>query len=484
MAQATENDPPQETATEESVPIDVTVEDAGVCKKKLVITVPRDRIEAKFDERFTELEREAQVPGFRPGHAPRRLIEKRFRRPVAEEVRVALVTEAFEKAVEQEKLDVIGEPDLDPEQIELPEEGEMRFSVELEVRPEFELPDYEGIPVDVERPEITDKQVEDALERLRESHGSLEPLTKNQKAKEGDAVTADLTIEVGDEKIVDGEEMWLAVAPGSVAGVPLENLPDILKGVKAGDTREEAITISEKAEREDLRGKEARIFIAVKEIRRPKPADDETILRRTEHETLDDLKEDLRRRLQNQSESVYRERQEEAVRDWLLEKAPFELPEELAKRFADRILVRHLMDLRYRGVPANEVEKRMEEFRNAAGERAARDLKLTFILDRIAKEEKVEVTDAEVDARVRFIAAQYGRRDDRLREEMAQRGTLDSLRSQIREDKVMRLLLDKARIKGEEAEEQVSVATREKAEEDTDEKAAEEAPADEEPETT
>ncbi|MGB3087066.1 MAG: hypothetical protein WBC53_04975, partial [Phycisphaerae bacterium] len=201
-------------------------------------------------------------------------------------------------------------------------------------------------------------------------------------------------------------------------------------------------------------------------------------------ETLDDLKEDLRRRLQNQSESVYRERQEEAVRDWLLEKAPFELPEELAKRFADRILVRHLMDLRYRGVPADEVEKRMEEFRNAASERAARDLKLTFILDRIAKEEKVEVTDAEVDARVRFIAAQYGRRDDRLREEMAQRGTLDSLRSQIREDKVMRLLLDKAHIKGEEAEEQVSVATREKAEEDTDEKAAEEAPADEELETT
>jgi len=111
----------------------------------------------------------------------------------------------------------------------------------------------------------------------------------------------------------------------------------------------------------------------------------------------------------------------------------------------------------------------MEEFRNAAGERAARDLKLTFILDRIAKEEKVEVTDAEVDARVRFIAAQYGRRDDRLREEMAQRGTLDSLRSQIREDKVMRLLLDKARIKGEEAEVE-SKAGRETADENADEK--------------
>jgi len=483
MAEATENDPPQETATEESVQIDVTVEDAGVCKKKLVITVPRDRIDAKFDERFTELEREAQVPGFRPGHAPRRLIEKRFRRPITEEVRVALVTEAFEKAVEQEELDVIGEPDLDPEQIELPEEGEMSFSVELEVRPEFELPDYEGIPVDVERPEITDEQVEEGLERLRNSLGTFEPLAEDQKAKEEDALRVDLTVEVGDEKIVDAEETWLKAAPGSVAGIPIENLPDLLKGAKVGDSKEKTFTVSKEAERTDLRGKEAKVSITVKEIRRPKPADDETILNRTEQETLDDLKEDLRRRLRNQSESAYRERQEEAVRDWLLEKAPFELPEELAKRFADRILVRHLMDLRYRGVPADEVEKRMEEFRNAAGERAARDLKLTFILDRIAKEEKVEVTDAEVDARVRFIAAQYGRRDDRLREEMAQRGTLDSLRSQIREDKVMRLLLDKARIKGEEAEVE-SKADRETADEDTDEKAADEAPADEKPETT
>jgi len=119
-APATDAAKPEETATAVEAPaFEVAVEDMGVCKKKLSITIPREAIDRKFEERFAELEREAQVPGFRPGHAPRRLIEKRFRRAVAEEVRVGLVSETLTKALEQEKLDVIGEPDIDPESVEL-----------------------------------------------------------------------------------------------------------------------------------------------------------------------------------------------------------------------------------------------------------------------------------------------------------------------------------------------------------------------------
>ncbi|MCX5648911.1 MAG: hypothetical protein NTX40_07435, partial [Planctomycetota bacterium] len=126
------------------------------------------------------------------------------------------------------------------------------------------------------------------------------------------------------------------------------------------------------------------------------------------------------------------------------------LPEGLAQRHAERLFVRHIVNLRYRGVPAEEIEKQREELRSSASANAARELKLFFILDAIAQKEKIEATDAEVDARLRFIAAQYGRRDDHIREEMQERGTLDSLRSQIRDDKVMRLLLERALAKGDE----------------------------------
>ena len=449
-APATDAAKPEETAAEPSTPMDVTVEDAGVCKKKLSITIPREAIDRKFEERFAELEREAQVPGFRPGHAPRRLVEKRFRRAVAEEVRVGLVSETLSKALEQEKLDVIGEPDIDPESVELPDDGPMTFSLELEVRPEFVLPDYAGVPVDVEPHEVGDKGVEQALERLREMHGSLKAVRKGSKAKKGDVVTGVLSLKVGDVAVVDGEEARLPVAAVSVQGVPVLTLPDVLEGAKAGETKTGTFTVGDEATKEDLRGKEAEITIQVKEIGRPTPADDKTLLEQTAYETIEALREGLKRQLENQNESAYREAQEEAVREWLLEHAPFELPEGLAQRHAERLFVRHIVNLRYRGVPAEEIEKQREELRSSASANAARELKLFFILDAIAQKEKIEATDAEVDARLRFIAAQYGRRDDHIREEMQERGTLDSLRSQIRDDKVMRLLLEKALVKGDE----------------------------------
>ena len=450
-APATDAAKSEETATAEEAPaMQVAVEDMGVCKKKLSITIPREAIDRKFEERFTELEREAQVPGFRPGHAPRRLIEKRFRRAVAEEVRVGLVSETLTKALEQEKLDVIGEPDIDPESVELPDDGPMTFSLELEVRPEFVLPDYAGIPADVERHEVADKDVEQALERLREMHGSLKAVRKGSKAKKGDVVTGALSLKVGDVTVVDGEEARLPVAAVAVQGIPVPTLPDVLEGAKAGETKTGTFTVGDDAPKEDLRGKEAEIAIQVKEIGRPTPADDKRLLEQTAYETIEALQEGLKRQLERENESAYREAQEEAVREWLLEHAPFELPEGLAQRHAERLYVRHLVDLRYRGVPAEEIEKQREELRSSASANAVRELKLFFILDAIARKEKIEATDAEVDARLRFIAAQYGRRDDRVREEMQERGTLDSLRSQIRDDKVMRLLLEKALVKGEE----------------------------------
>jgi trigger factor len=153
-----------------------------------------------------------------------------------------------------------------------------------------------------------------------------------------------------------------------------------------------------------------------------------------------------------------------------------ELPEDLAKRHADRLLGRTLVNLQYRGAPVAEIENRLDEIRSASAAQSARDLKLTFILDRIASKEKVEVTDAEVDARVRFIAAQYGRRADRVREDMQAKGTLESLRGQIQEDKVIRMLLDKAKVAGEPEKPAASAADAQKPQEASEPQAQSDAP--------
>jgi len=432
--------------------MEVTVETLAACKKKLSITIPPEDIKAKFEERFAELEREAQVPGFRPGRAPRRLVEKRFREAVAEEVRTKLVAEAFEKAVKEQNLDVIGEPELDPEAIKMPDDGPLTFSIELEVRPEFQLPDYVGIPVSAERPAVTDEGVAQALERLRESHGRLDPVPAEEEIKANDLITGDLTIQAGETMVVDQQGVRLPVAAIAVEGIRIENLPELLKGAKTGETRSGKITISQEAEREDVRGKDAEVRIKIGSAARVALPDNLALLKTMDYEDMEALKAGVRRQLESQSDAAYSRAQEQAVEQWLLEKIPFDLPADLTARHANRLLQRRLADLQYRGITVDEIEKRLVEIQNATAEDAARDLKLHFILDAIGKNEKVEVIDAEVDARVRMIAMQYGRREDRLREEMQEQGTLDSLRQQILEDKVLRLLLEKAKVAAPGAE--------------------------------
>jgi trigger factor len=426
--------------------MDVQVETIATCKKRLSITIPREEIDAKFDERFTELENEAFVPGFRVGHAPRRLIEKRFRDAVAEEVRLKLVSEAFEKALQEQELDVVGDPDVDPEKIELPDEGPMTFSVDLEVRPEFELPeDTTTIPVDeVERPEVSDESVAEALERLREQNGRLETAGADEPAGERDLVVADLTIQAGDVMVVDRQNVRLPVRQVAIDGIRLDELPGLLTGAKAGDTKETTITIGQDADNEDVRGKEAHLAVKVNEVQRLKVPTDDELLQATDYEDMEALRGAIRRQQESRSEAQFREAQEEAVRNWLLQEIPFDLPQDLVSRHANRLLQRRLMALQYRGVPADELEQHMDEIAGATSDQAARDLRLHFILDAVAKAEGIEVTDTEVDARVRFMAVQYGRKADRLREEMEASGHLDSLRGQILEDKVIRTLLDRA----------------------------------------
>src|SRR5688500_16387986 len=142
----------------------VKVEDLGPATKKISVEIPRDRIEAKMAEQFKELRSQAAIPGFRPGHAPQKLIEKRFAGDVKEQVRRTLISESYEQAVEKNKLQVIGEPEFDnPEGIQLPEAGNFTYSFQVEVQPEFDVPDMGGLKVRRPRIEISSENIDQAM---------------------------------------------------------------------------------------------------------------------------------------------------------------------------------------------------------------------------------------------------------------------------------------------------------------------------------
>ena len=160
-------------ATEEQeYTYNVKVEDLGPATKKIVIEIPEDRIEEKLAEQFKDPRSQAAIPGFRPGHAPQKLIEKRFATDVKDQVRRSLVARVYEQALEKNNLNVLGEPDFDnPEAIQLPESGPMNFSFTVEVQPEFTIPELKDIKVKKPKIEVKDENVDQAMQNLREQQG-------------------------------------------------------------------------------------------------------------------------------------------------------------------------------------------------------------------------------------------------------------------------------------------------------------------------
>jgi len=425
----------------------VTIEDAGICKKKLSFEIPRDDIQAKVDETLDELTKTAQVPGFRPGHAPKRLVQKKLRDEIQDQVKAELISEAYKKAVEEHHLDVLREEEFDPETVELPDDGPMVFDVQIEVKPEIVPPDLSDIQLQVPRVEVSDDDVRQAVDSLRRARGRFVEQNKTVQAAERDMLTADVRITADGETLFEAADGTLAVVPQAIGGIRIDRLAEELSGKKAGDTAVFSVTIPDDYETESLRGKEAEVAVTVKAVRRIEmPPLDDDFAKSLGVDTVADLEKGVRERIEGDASDARDAARRDALAAWLLDRVPLEVPEGVAEANAGRVFNQQVVSLQRRGVPIPQIEERAEELMEACRNRAQRDLKLAFILEAIAKDENIETTEDELQARVRLIADNYGRPTDRMYEELEKRGHLDALREQIRDDKVYQTLLSKATV--------------------------------------
>ena len=181
-----------QTETKEEIKNIVNITDAGPCKKKISVEIPQEKINKVLDEQYDQLRRDALVPGFRKGRAPRRLLEKRFGKETTEQVKLKLLADASEAAIKDNNLDALGEPDIDHEKIELPQSGSLKFDFEIEVRPQFKLPSLEGIPVEKPKLEVTDQIIEQEITELQKRLGTWKP--KDGKIAQEDQIIADVVL--------------------------------------------------------------------------------------------------------------------------------------------------------------------------------------------------------------------------------------------------------------------------------------------------
>ena len=449
--EAVEEDQPQAAEAEENIhdKNTVTIEDSGSCRKKITVEIPEETIKASLDEQYQDLRKEAAIPGFRKGRAPVRLIEKRFGSEIGLQVKVKLLADASQAAVEANKLDVLGDPDIDHEKVELPEAGSMTFDFEVEVRPEFDLPELEGVEVEKPKVEPTDEEIDEEIMTMRCRSGIWTP-KEDGTVEEDDQIIADVVMEIADveehEKL-DNIEV-LVREMGFVGPVPVEGLSDLLVGAKAGDEKKTTVEVPKTFHNEQYRGKKVDITIEVKDIKHLNPAEmNSGFLERFGVDNEDDLREKLMEYRRSQAEREARASMADQIHRYLVDNTEFDLPEDIVADQSTRILQRQYTNMLMQGLPREQVDQQMQQIRAGSDERAEEQLKLFFLMDKIAEALEITTTEEEINGHIAQVAAARNRRPAKVREELVKDGSLTQFVLQVREQKCIEKILESAKIK-------------------------------------
>ncbi|MCP4377278.1 MAG: trigger factor [bacterium] len=423
----------------------VSVEEAGKLRKKVTVTIPQATIDVKRNEMYGELGDTAQVPGFRIGHAPRRLIEKRFGKEVAADVRNALIGESLGHAIEKTDLNVLGEPDLELDDIELPESGEMAFSFEVEIAPEFDLPNLKDIPVNKRLVEVGDDRIDEYVNELRSTRATFEP--SDGPAADGDSLVVSAEVAVEGATTVKRDDIALRVAPGQIEGLPLVDLGTALVGKTAGDTATLEVTVPEAHPNEDWKGKLASVEVTVKSLTsKILPPADAEFAKQLGFEAIDELREFVRERMSERIESEIASDMRAQVSTHLLDNTEFDLPEGVAARHTEGVLRRRYIELLRSGMPREQLDENMTVIQAEAQQQADRELRLQFILGKIADDMEIEISDGDLNATIASMAAQYQRRPEKMRQELESDGSLEQVRTSMREDAALDKILGDAKV--------------------------------------
>jgi trigger factor len=418
-----------------------TIEEAGAARKRIKLDIPAERIQGKLKEAFGELQHDAVLPGFRRGRAPKRLIEKRFGGDIRNTVKQQVVAEAYEKAVEDNKLEAIGEPEIDLSKIELPETGNLQVTIEVEVSPEFELPSIEKIQVKKPKLEANEERLNLAVENLRKYFGHWHDKTD---VADDDTVVSDVKI-VTEEgtTVLEQPQVSLTTQATEIAGIKLENLGETLKGKKIGDTATLEGNLPEDHPDGNLKGKKAKITLDIKGIKHQHlPEVNKEFAEMLGFDNVEELKKDLKERLVTQLEQETKGAMAQQVYRYLLSNTNLELPAKLSQRQMANVLRRRATELMQRGTPEAEIVQQIDALRISSAQQAAVDLRLFFIMGKLAEQFGIDVNEEEVNARIAAIAAQYGRRPEKLRSQMNASGQLEQLFLQIRDGKVVDKLVE------------------------------------------
>jgi trigger factor len=446
----------------------VQIEDIGPLRKQVTITVPRDAIDEQLNEQFDELRQEADVPGFRKGRAPQKLIRKRFGHEVGDQVGSSLIGNAYLAAVERESLAVLGDPllrvkvtekrrdggsnrEVEAEKLlpvdealkhmPLPNEGDLVYTCEVDIKPEFDLPSLEEIPVERPQFKVADEDVEAEIRRRMALRGKFVPV-EDGVAQTDDVLVGAARVTVDGDAIHSEDNAELAVRDQTYDGLPLFGFGKAATGKKVGGVVGVELTVPDDYTHVDARGKPARFELTVTQVKRLEvPELDDDYLASLGYDSAEEFREVIREAMERAVDNHVRRHMCGQIEKYLLDNTQMELPQGISQRHTERIVSRRMMEFYSQGVPEAEIFKQLDELRTRASEQAADELRYTFIMSKIAEDQEISVSEEEINAAIADIAHRRGRRFDRVRDEIIGTNNLPTLYSRLRDEKILDRLL-------------------------------------------
>lgn len=432
--------------------MNISTKDISETRKTLVVSVSGQEVEAEASKLLGEFSHSVKIQGFRPGKAPASLIKKRYGKELESELNRKMTSEAYEKSLKDSKLDIYNVVSIDDAKFSPGEDGEVEITVDI--TPSFNLPEYKGIPTEIASADVDETEVDNAIEEIRKQRSDFKEVTRD--AKKGDYVKVSYEGKIGQQLITEivpeqhifgkQENTWEEAGAENDMGV--KAVVDGLIGMKVGDKKDVEMKFPKDHAVAELKDKKAEYSMEVHEVReRVLPELNEEFLKQLHVENLEQFRKQINDELKHRKEQEINQSLRFQITEALDKRIEFPLPESAIEFEATGIFNDIVNQNRQRGIPDTEFQKHEEEIRTNAKNTAAHRVKLQIILGRIAKEEKIEIKNEDIQSHIMAEAMQTGTKPEQILKELQKnRGQMMAIQKSIIYNKTLEYLVKESAV--------------------------------------
>jgi trigger factor len=422
----------------------VKVEDVSPIKKKLSFDISWIEVKKELDSVYRDVGKNAKVKGFRQGKVPRNILESMYKEYAQEEAITKLVNKYYWDALKNNNIIAVAQPDIEQKGFE--EEKNFAFTATVEVEPAIEPRGYVGLELVREEHDVTDADVEKRLQEVRDMFATMEEVEEDRGIGEGDFAVIDFEGTLDGNKLKEMKADNYLLEMGSKTFVP--GFEEQLKGMKKGQTQEITITMPDDYHASHLAGKEVVFSVTLKNIKEKKLPDvDEKFIKNFDkYETLDDLKKDILKTLEEEYRARSASTLKNLIIDKILEANEFEVPPTFVNRQVSFMIADMQRRMTMRGMKKQDPSELYTKFYDLYKDEALKVVKTILLIKSIADQESVSVSDNEIEEKIKEIAVQRAQSYDSLKKSLVEGNLIDDIKSEILNTKVFRLIEDKANI--------------------------------------